>query len=530
MLLYIHVPFCQQKCAYCAFYSVPLSTSRSRTIDAESKKSTGLTDRHARASSPVPPCPARPNTQPLTASDLTDSPCSTLSRLPIFPTQPLKSATPPAVHNNHLLESYTKTLVAEITLRAQSAEHSKQPVSSIFFGGGTPSLLSSQQVGTILNALQQRFSFAPNLEITMEANPESASRPDWLHAIRQEGVNRLSLGIQSFDDQDLRLLGRGHTRAQAEKTLNLAHQANFTSISLDLMWGIPRLVQKQHSSFPFTAHWLATLTSAVKLSPHHISAYGLILEEDTPLAQKVHMAEEAGSEAQSQPFQVTTESGEKENTMSERQDKSDESLSQTLATSSSLADPPSKQAQQTPQSPQFLKVQQRFLLLPHEDEERDMYRKGIELLKKHGFEHYEISNYAKPGHQCRHNLGYWQGQNYYGFGPSAVSTLGARRLSNIAHLEHWAKGVEQGKIAGEEEILTPPMLQEEKVMLSLRMTRGLSTEDWRHISPVPLNKLPLVTQLIHDKLATFDAGHLALTPSGMMVSNAIISRLFEAIP
>ena len=205
------------------------------------------------------------------------------------------------------------------------------------------------------------------------------------------------------------------------------------------------------------------LTSALELSPHHISAYGLILEEGTPLAQQ---AEKANSS----------------------------------------------------------------LLFPQEKEEQAMYKEGIELLQHHGFIQYEISNYALEGHQCQHNLGYWQRADYYGFGPAAVSTLNTTRFANTSNLSLWLKGIEQSIPAGEEETLTPLMLQEEKVMLSLRMTKGLASEDWDAISPTPLQALPLVQQLLADNLATLKEGHLALTPAGMMVSNTIISRLFEAIP
>ena len=479
MLLYIHVPFCQQKCAYCAFYSLPLNTATNTFL------------RQNLASSPSKDCfPA----QPLLGAQ--------------FPTHPITQT-----ETNPLLELYCQTLEAEIALRASHtnslvnhpseppaspltthlASHpASHPVTSIFFGGGTPSLLSSHQVERILNTLQRHFSLASQIEITMEANPESASRPHWLSEIRQVGVNRLSLGVQSFHHDELLLLGRKHSVTDVEKTVNLAHQACFSSISLDLMWGIPHLIQEvpssstpfsaradsrsqstayapsvppcstQKTSLSFTDRWLANLKSALELSPNHISAYGLILEEGTPLAQKL--------EENKASFQF-----------------------------------------------------------PTEEDELSMYKEGIELLQRHGFKQYEISNYAQQGHQCQHNLGYWQGTNYYGFGPSAVSTLSTTRFANTSDFASWLNGVTNGAPEGEEETLTPHILQEEKVMLSLRMTKGLAADDWNTINPTPLHTLPLVQQLLTQNLATFDNSHLALTPSGMMVSNTIISRLFESI-
>lgn len=418
MLLYIHVPFCQQKCAYCAFYSLPLTTAASTSLSRG-------------ASSPG----SHPTPQSCLASQ--GQPLANAKRLP-------------------LLEIYCQTLEAEIALRATQAE---QRVTSIFFGGGTPSLLSSRQVEHILNTLQRHFSLAPGVEITMEANPESASRAHWLHEIRQAGVNRLSLGAQSFHHEELSLLGRKHSVEDVQRTVSLAHQAQFSSLSLDLMWGIPRLAREPSS---FTERWLSSLKAALELSPHHISAYGLILEEGTPLTQQAEAIESS-------------------------------------------------------------------LLFPSEEEEQTMYKEGIELLASYGLKQYEISNYALNGHQCRHNIGYWQGAEYYGFGPSAVSTLGTTRFANTSHLDSWQEGITKGTPQGEEERLTPSMLQEEKVMLSLRMTKGLNAKDWNDICPTPLKQLPLVQQLCADKLATFNDQHLALTPSGMMVSNAIISRLFESI-
>ena len=377
------------------------------------------------------------------------------------PKSAFSSTTAPPRNAATSLEGYVQTLCKEINFYAeQGAASLTPPITSIFFGGGTPSLLSVAHINTLLNTLQRSFSLAADVEITLEANPDSALRQTWLHDIRQAGINRLSLGVQSFFDESLAILGRCHTAAQAQEALAAAHRANFQSISLDLMWGLPWNPKAPPQNTPMN-RWLQTLETALQLSPQHISAYGLILEEGTPLTLQVA----AGT-----------------------------------------------------------------VTLPCEEEEQAMYRAGIDFLHAHGYHQYEISNYALPGHECRHNIGYWTGEEYLGFGPAAVSTVSGLRRTNTPNIHDWAQGIYAYHPVVEEETLTPHMLQEEKVMLSLRMTSGLALIDWLNVSPTPLSHMPFVEQLVAENLATLTSTHLRLTPSGMMVSNAIISRLFEAIP
>lgn len=465
MQLYIHVPFCRQKCAYCAFYSIDL-----RQTARQLSPSLGAGDPQGAVSQkPQGPHPDNRVAAP------------TVSRAMSFPSK-----------SDSLLDLYCQTLITEISQRtpAQTA-----PVRSIFLGGGTPSLLSSRHLEAIFNTIQRHYTLTADIEITIEANPESAVRPGWLNEIRSLGVNRLSLGIQSFTDSDLKLLGRCHNAHQAKEALRLAHKARFSSISLDLMWGLPWLAQNPRP-LPPVAHWLETLKIALECAPHHISAYGLILEEGTPLAKLANKESEAHQAGRRQSEQaISKERRIKRNQESEINPTSGDRL-----------------------------------ILPADDEEKAMYLQGAELLSRHGFNQYEISNYALPGHQCRHNLGYWQGGDYLGFGPAAVSTLGTSRFTNVSDFERWTRAICAGHAAGEAEELPLHALQEEKIMLSLRMAQGLDVDAWNAISPQTLSSLPFVRQLLNDGLATFGNGRFALTPTGMLVSNAIISRLFEYIP
>lgn len=210
MLLYIHVPFCSKKCAYCAFYSVPLATG---------------------------------------------------------PT------------GGDILKGYLAVVLAE--LAAWGERLGRTRVETVFFGGGTPSLLPAGLLARLLEAVGKTFMLATDAEITAEANPESALADGWLFEARQAGINRLSLGVQSFCDTDLARLGRAHDARTAEAAFTTARAAGFTNISLDLMWGLPGAPGRPRSQ----SHWLLQLKRAGELKPEHISAYGLTVEEGSPLEQ-----------------------------------------------------------------------------------------------------------------------------------------------------------------------------------------------------------------------------------------------------
>jgi len=371
--LYVHVPFCRAKCAYCGFFSKPMDMA--------------------------------------------------------------------------LLEDFVLALCREIRFYAKS--HPQAEIETLYFGGGTPSLLPSWALSRIMKELHKAFRFAPGLEFTFEANPDSALDGAYLRQLLGYGVSRLSIGVQSLDDEMLFLLGRPHDAATARAAYFAARQAGFANIGLDFLWGLPgqRLSQ-----------WLATLTAAVRLAPEHLSCYGLTLEPGTPLAARI-------------------ESGE-------------------------LPQPP-------------------------EAEQAEMFVRGAEFLEAEGYLHYEISNFARMGFVSRHNSGYWEGRDYLGLGPSAVSTMDGRRFENPRDIGRYVALSMKGRFGGDAKELSPDELVREMVMLSLRTTKGLDLAAYRARAGRDFLKdnAGLVQALRQNELVRISAGHLRLTKNGLLVSNVILARL-----
>ncbi|MFN8532965.1 MAG: radical SAM family heme chaperone HemW [Dehalococcoidia bacterium] len=235
-------------------------------------------------------------------------------------------------------------------------------LSTIYFGGGTPSLLSPDQVATVLAACRAAFSLAPDAEISLEANPGTLDRPR-LTALRQAGVNRLSLGVQVFDDRQLRNLGRLHTAADARAAVGDARSAGFDNLSLDLMYGLP---DQDLTS------WNRTLSEAVALAPEHLSTYGLTIEPATQFGRRQRTGE------------------------------------------------------LTPVDP---------------DEAADCYEAADALLGAAGYRRYEIANFARPGHECHHNLIYWRNQPFLGLGMGAHSSSVIARFGDHRHLNEYLGGL-----------------------------------------------------------------------------------------
>ena len=260
-----------------------------------------------------------------------------------------------------LREPYVQALLIEIELAGTLAQHiNGQPrrARTIFFGGGTPSLLSVEQTTRLLNACRNAFAVDEDAEVTLEANPGTLSQEQLL-GLRAAGVNRLSMGAQSFDAELLHILGRIHSPEEIRHALHNARAAGFTSINLDLMFGLPEQTMQ---------HWRETLDQALDLRPEHLSLYSLIIEEGTP-------------------FYTWTQEGR--------------------------------------------------IIPGDEDLCADMYEYADERLQAAGYENYEISNWALPGHQCSHNLTYWHNLPYLGMGAGAYSCFGGRRFSNVcAPLEY----------------------------------------------------------------------------------------------
>lgn len=271
---------------------------------------------------------------------------------------------------------------------------------TIFFGGGTPTALTSAQLEFLLAGLRQRLNLSRLAEWTLEANPGSVS-PRKARLLREMGVHRISLGVQSWDEPLLKLLGREHDAAQAEASFQILRDAGFTSVSIDLMFGLPG---------QSLAQWESDLEKTIALQPDHISTYCLTYEEDTE-------------------FFLRHARGE-------------------------FREDPDSDA--------------RFL------------ESAMRMLEAAGFEHYEISNYARPGFASAHNRGYWAGHDYLGIGPSAFSTVGMERWQNVCDYRAYSDRVLAGKSAIESsETLTPEMKRTERIALGLRSRDGISEQELR---------------------------------------------------
>ncbi|HEY3662438.1 MAG TPA: radical SAM family heme chaperone HemW [Chthoniobacterales bacterium] len=268
---------------------------------------------------------------------------------------------------------------------------------TIFFGGGTPTALTTDQLEFLLDGFHAQLDLSEVEEWTFEANPGSVSERK-AQLLRVRGVNRISLGVQSFDDGLLQLLGREHSAAQAEASFALLRRAGFENLNLDLMFGLPGQT---------LAQWEATLQRALALKPNHISTYCLTYEEDTEFFLRHARGE----------FQTDAEA------------------------------------------------------------DADFFARTDQLLGEAGFEHYEVSNYARPGFESVHNRAYWTGSDYLGLGPSAVSTVGLRRWQNVSDYRAYADRLLGGTSASTgDEILTPQMKRSESIALSLRTNSGIPAE------------------------------------------------------
>ena len=350
-----------------------------------------------------------------------------------------------------MMSDYLDTLLLELAHYGDKL--GKAPVSSVFFGGGTPSLLPPDIVGRILERIDRTFQLETKAEISLEANPESLSRSNKAADFLAAGINRLSIGIQSLDDSCLRVLGRPHKVQDSLNAVLAARTAGFTNISVDLMWGLPGQGVRQ---------WLQTLKDVVRLAPEHISSYCLTLEPGTPL-------------------ELDCDAGR--------------------------------------------------LVLPPERDQNIMFMEGAAFMEKSGYLHYEISNFARMGFQCRHNLGYWEGEDYLGLGPSATSTIAGARWTNPASLAAWGNLAREKSLGKQAEILAPGTRLMEHIMLRLRTSRGLRLKAYKQLTGRDfLKDNQRLVQAMHENgLIRIRNGYLSLTRSGMVVSNAIISNIFERV-
>lgn len=359
--------------------------------------------------------------------------------------------------------AYVDALLREI--RAAGCEFGKKTVGvpSVFFGGGTPSVLAAAETGRILDALRETFCIEQDAEISLEANPKTVTK-EKLAAYRRFGINRLSIGVQSCRDGELRLLGRVHSFADFLKTWDLVREAGFDNVNLDLMSGLPG---------QSTSDWEETLNRVLELSPEHISAYSLIIEEGTPFAD--WFVENAAAF----PF-----------------------------------------SQMTGGRP----------ALPDEETDRQMYHRTKELLAAAGYERYEISNYARPGKACRHNLRYWQGGNYLGFGIGAASYWKGCRYTNtgdtVRYEQAMACGDGRDAIRENDEQLGTQAQMEEFMFLGLRCMEGISPARFEERFAVPYDTVygKVTEELERKGLLERENERIRLTEFGIDVSNMVLAE------
>lgn len=402
--LYLHIPFCERKCAYCDFLSAP--------------------------------------------ADL-----------------PVRI-------------SYIKKLQEEIVYCG--AQYGEYQVSSIFFGGGTPTILEGYQLAAILETVKEHFNITTDAEITVECNPGTLTAGK-AEKLVQAGFNRLSMGLQSADDRELQLLGRIHNFAQFLESYDLARKAGFRNINVDLMSALPGQTLKS---------WQDTLQKVTALRPEHISAYSLIIEEGTPFYER--FAEDE---------RIREEGGHPR-------------------------------------------------LLPEEDVERQMYELTETFLHTKGYERYEISNYAKPGYECRHNCGYWIRKDYLGLGLGASSLVEHQRFQNTSELKTYLEQEYSPQCEGQHERIAETIqLQEETgltqtghhihietldkksemeefMFLGLRLMAGISRQQFEKKFQVTLNSVygEVLRKLKGEQLIEEVAGYVRLTEHGIDVSNYVLAE------
>lgn len=392
--IYVHIPFCAKKCAYCNFLSFP--------------------------------------------------------------------------GNMRMRREYTDKLLEEI--RIQSSFVREYQVDTIFLGGGTPSVLDVTDITAIMGTLKEHYDIAPDAEITIEVNPGTV-KMEGLVAYREAGINRVSMGLQSADDTELRYLGRIHTYDEFLKSFQRVRMAGFTNVNVDLISAIPGQTPES---------WRNTLKKTAMLKPEHISAYSLIVEEGTPFYDRY------GGHVEMESYEMSPE--ERRRLMA-------------------LPD------------------------LPDEDTEREMYYMTRNCLAEQGYERYEISNYARPGFECRHNVGYWTGTGYLGLGLGASSYLEGCRFHNTsdfqsyvsAHLDDEAEFCQA--LRQDMEQLSVKSKMEEFMFLGLRLTRGVSVEGFITRFGQSIRNVygGVIDKLEREGLLEHKNGYYHLTERGLDLSNYAMS-------
>lgn len=347
---------------------------------------------------------------------------------------------------DRLMPKYHNALMQNI--REYGTQLRQYYTDSVYFGGGTPSYYGARRICEIFNTLKRNGLVYKTAEVTMEANPDSVRLHDLL-ILREEGVNRISIGAQSANDDILKLIGRRHNWKQVEQTVKNARNASFDNLSIDLIYGLPSQTKDD---------WADTLNRALDLQPEHLSCYGLKLEEGTP------MFSYQGSE-----------------------------------------------------------------ILPSDDEQADMYLYTAETLERYGYYQYEISNFAKPGFESKHNQKYWFLQDYMGFGPGAASCVGGIRYSYVKDLKKYISGVHSGgTIIDEYEKIGLLDRAAEYIMLGMRTVRGISSKEYHSIYRSDFSPLEeLLQEYCRKGWAVNENGRWHFTPSGFLLSNLLIGLMLD---
>lgn len=348
-------------------------------------------------------------------------------------------------YDEDIAVEYITAVAKESELRSSIAGELK----TVYIGGGTPTILPAGELVRLFRHLRQVFDISLDAEITFEANPGTIDREKVI-ALKEVGVNRFSLGIQSFIDRELRLLGRIHGASDGIRAIELIRGCGIKNLSIDLIYGIPWQKMKD---------WQYNISRAIELSPEHISIYELTPERGTPLYEYI------------------------------REEK---------------------------------------LRKPEEDAIVEMYYHAIDMLTSAGYRHYEISNLARDGFECRHNLNYWNRGQYIGIGAGAHSFIGDRRMKNTGDIKRYIELSKTGNLAIDESIeLSCEEAIKEFIFLGLRKTEGLNIREFSYALGIDLIKVS--EELIDEGLLIADGNYLRLTRKGIVISNSIITELFEAL-
>lgn len=349
-------------------------------------------------------------------------------------------------HAEGQMDAYLKALMAQMDEVAPSVEG--MVANTVYIGGGTPSFFGEKRLKKLLKHIEKRFSLDKNTEFTVECNPDSVTK-GLVKALVGGGVNRISLGVQSAHDDELKAVGRPHTFAQVQEAVALLRKHQVANLSLDLIYGLPEQSMED---------WQESVRAVLDLNPEHISLYALTLEEGTPLW---------------------------------------------------------KRRETTP--------------MADDDELADRYLWAVDCLEQAGYHQYEISNFAKEGRESRHNLKYWMGEEYIGFGPGAHSDMGGVRYSYVRDLKAYIQAMTSGgQIVDESNRIYPQERGREYLIFRMRTIYGINEETYR-------NKYRMNWAPIGEKLAEFtghgwavrEDGNWHFTPEGFLISNALIGQLLE---